>query len=118
VKINEIESMEAEKIVDIIAIVKEPGDLVNLTSKASRELTKREVNLFDDTQTSISLTMWGEEAKNFAGIDQPVILARGAIIGEYGGGKTLGTTSGTSIKLDPDVQEGHQLRVRQWRWSR
>lgn len=109
VPINDIAAMEAGAVVDVIAICKETNDLVNLTSKAGRDLTKRELVLVDQSEASITLTLWGEEAKNFEGFEQPVVLVKGARVGEYGGGKTLGTSSG-SIKLNPDVPEGHKLR--------
>lgn len=110
VPINDIASMEAGSFVDVIAIVKETSDLTNLTSKAGRELTKREVTLMDQSEAAITLTLWGEEAKNFNGFEQPILLVKGAKIGEYNGGKTLGTAAGSSIKLNPDVEEGHRLR--------
>jgi replication factor A1 len=110
VPINDIANMEAGGFVDVIGICKEAADLVNLTSKAGRELTKREVTLVDQSQASITLTLWGEEAKNFEAYDSPVLLVKGAKIGEYGGGKTLGTAGGTTLKLNPDVDEGHKLR--------
>lgn len=110
VPINDIGSMEAGAIVDVIGVCKESSDLTNLTSKAGRELTKREVTLVDQSNASITLTLWGEEAKNFDGFEQPVLLVKSAKVGEYGGGKTLGTASGTSLKLNPDVTEGHVLR--------
>lgn len=110
VPISDIDAIEAGTIVDVIAICKESNDLVNLTSKAGRELTKRELLLVDQSSTSIVMTLWGEEAKSFNGAEQPVLLVKGGKIGEYGGGKTLGTAAGSSIKLNPDVPEGHKLR--------
>lgn len=110
ISIADIEAMEAGSIVDVIAICKESGDLVNLTSKAGRELTKRDIVLVDHSKTSITLTMWGEEAKSFEGFEQPVLLVKGARIGEFGGGKTLGIIGGSTVKMNPDVTEGHKLR--------
>lgn len=110
VPINDIASMEAGVFVDVIAICKETNDLVNLTSKAGRDLTKRDLVLVDQSEASITLTLWGDEAKNFEGFEQPVLLVKSAKVGEFGGGKTLGTAGGTSVKLNPDVPEGHKLR--------
>ena len=108
IPINDIETMEAGTYVDIIAVVKSSGDLVNLVSKAGKELTKREVVLVDQSETAITLTLWGEDAKNFNGSDQPVLLVKGARLGEYGGGKNL--SGGSNFKLNPDIPEGHRLR--------
>ena len=51
--------------------------------------------------------MWGEEAKNFDGYSQPIIVVKGARINEYGGGKSV---SGGNMKTNPDIPEGHKLR--------
>ncbi|CRK88089.1 CLUMA_CG001874, isoform A [Clunio marinus] len=107
VSISDIAAKEAGAFVDVIAVCKEASDLVNLTSRAGKDLTKREVTLVDQSGASIVLTLWGEEAKNFQGYEQPVVLLKGAKIGEFGGGKTLG---GNAMKLNPDIPEGHKLR--------
>jgi len=108
VPISYIANMEAGGFIDVIGICKQSGDAVNLVSKAGRDLVKREVVLVDQSDHAITLTLWGEEAKNFNGADQPVLMVRGAKISEYMGGKTLG--GGTNMKLNPDVPEGHKLR--------
>lgn len=110
VKISDIAAKEANDTVDVIAVVKDVNDPVNLTSKAGKNLTKREIMLIDNSNASISLTLWGDEAINFEGNDQPVVIIKNARVSEYNGGKTLGTSSGTVIKKNPDVQEGHILR--------
>lgn len=110
VTINDVGNMEAGTFVDIIGLCKEVSDLDNFTSKAGRDVTKREVTLVDQSNASIVLTLWGEEAKNFDGNDQPILLVKGARINEFGGGKTIGTASGSTIKFNPDMSEGHKLR--------
>ena len=62
IPINDIEAMQAGTFVDIIAVVKSSGDLVNITSKAGKELIKREVVLVDQSETAITLTLWGDDA--------------------------------------------------------
>ena len=108
IPINDIEAMEPGTYLDIIAVVKWSGDFVNFVSKAGKELTKREVMLVDQSAAAITLTLWGEEAKNFDGSDQPVLLVKGAKLGEFSGGKNL--SGGAYINLNPDIPEGHKLR--------
>jgi replication factor A1 len=50
----------------------------------------------------------GDEAEKFNGQHQPIILMKGARITEFG--KTLGTMSGTVMKVNPDIPERHKLR--------
>lgn len=111
IPISTLSDKKPGDIVDIIGVATNASDLANITAKATgRELTKREVTLVDQSNASITLTLWGEEAKSFDMAGQPVILAKGVRIGEFGGGKTLSTVSGSVIKQNPDLKEGHQLR--------
>lgn len=39
-----------------------------------------------------------------------MILLKNARINEFGGGKTLSMSSGSTLKTNPDMSEGHKLR--------
>jgi replication factor A1 len=54
--------------------------------------------------------MWGDDAINFNGDSHPAMLLKSVRVGEYGGGKTLGTISNTVIKLNPEIPEADQIR--------
>lgn len=111
VKIGDLAEMEPNKIVDILAVVKEHSEVQELKSRATgRDLIKRDITLVDQSNASIVLTLWGDEAKNFDGYLQPVLLIKGARVSEFGGGKTLSTISSTVTKHNPDIPEGHRLR--------
>lgn len=56
------------------------------------------------------MTLWGNDAENFSDFSQPVLLVKGGRIGEFGGGKSIGSLSSTVIKKNPDCSEGHYLR--------
>jgi replication factor A1 len=58
----------------------------------------------------VNVTLWGEEAEKCNGQHQPIILMKGTRITEFGGGKTLGTMSGTVMKVNFDTPDGHKLR--------
>ena len=64
----------------------------------------------DSSDASVSLTLWGDEAVNFDGHVQPVILIKGARVSEYNGGKSLTAGNGSVLKINPDISEGHKLR--------
>lgn len=111
VSIANIANMEVNMIIDVIGVCKEVSDLTNLTAKSTgRELTKRDITLLDSSNAAIQLTLWGEEAKNFDGSLQPVILVKGAKVSEFGGGKTLSLVGSSIMKSNPDFPEGHRLR--------
>lgn len=65
---------------------------------------------YDAVFTQVALTLWGDDAVNFDGHVQPVILVKGARVSEFGGGKTINLGVGSSMKINPDIPEGHKLR--------
>jgi replication factor A1 len=111
VKIADLERVEAEKNVDIIAVVQEIGEVQNLTSKRTgKELQKAELTLLDDTGASVRLTLWGAEAvsaRSKIGINQ-VVGFRRTRVSDYGG-KTL---SGGTPFPEPEMPE--TSRLQQW----
>lgn len=46
-------------------MVKSIGDVTTIVTKqTNRELKKRELNLVDDTNCSVSCTLWGKQVKS------------------------------------------------------
>lgn len=100
----------ANDIVDVIAIVKSASDCSTIVAKASgRELIKREIMLVDDSACSISCTLWGKQAEEFDASENPVVLLKGAKVGDYNG-KTIGVAMSTVFQINPDITEAHKLR--------
>lgn len=58
----------------------------------------------------VTLTLWGQDAENFDGAAHPIIFVKGGKINEFGGGKSISLTSGSTMKSNPDISEAHQLR--------
>ena len=49
-------------ISDIIGVVKSTGDVSTITTKTTnRELTKRELQIIDDSEKIVNLTLWGND---------------------------------------------------------
>jgi replication factor A1 len=93
-----------------LGVVKSVGEVTTIVAKATnREIKKRDLCLVDNSNCSISCTLWGKQAEEFDGADNPVVLLRGAKIGEYGG-RTLSVASTTLMQLNPDIPESHTLR--------
>ena len=109
--IGDIEKKEKNDMMDVLGIVKSCGDLQLLTSRTTgREMRKRDIHLVDDSNTMVCLTLWGTEAEDFDGSNNPVVAVKGARIGEFNGGKNLSTLSSTVMQVDPDIPEAHRLR--------
>ncbi|XP_076272924.1 replication protein A 70 isoform X2 [Rhynchophorus ferrugineus] len=113
VPVKQIMELDPKSIIDIIGVVKGVGDLQVFQARSTgREVKKKEVMLVDQSNASVTLTLWGAEAENFDGSNNPVVVLKGARISEFGGGKTLSTVSGTIMKLNPDLKESYRLK--QW----
>ncbi|KAH8359920.1 hypothetical protein KR093_009579, partial [Drosophila rubida] len=111
IPISQIASMENKAAVDTIGICKEVGELQTFTSRTTnKEFKKRDLTLVDMSNAAVSLTLWGDEAVNFDGHVQPVILVKGSRINEFNGGKSISVGGGSILKINPDIPEAHKLR--------
>ncbi|EDV30349.1 uncharacterized protein Dana_GF23244 [Drosophila ananassae] len=111
VPISEVSGMENKAAVDTIGICKEVGELQSFVSRTTnKEFKKRDLTLVDMSNSAINLTLWGDDAVNFDGHVQPVILVKGTRINEFNGGKSLSLGGGSIMKINPDIPEAHKLR--------
>uniref|UniRef100_A0A1B0C533 Replication protein A OB domain-containing protein n=1 Tax=Glossina palpalis gambiensis TaxID=67801 RepID=A0A1B0C533_9MUSC len=76
----------------------------------NKEFKKRDPVLIDISDAAVTLTIWGEDAVNFDGQVQLVILVKGARNNEFNGGKSLSLGNGSNMKINPDIPEGYKLR--------
>lgn len=55
--------------------------------KTNEDLNKRDINLVDETNLMVTLTLWGEQARNFTTNDQdhPIIALKGVSVREFRG---------------------------------
>ena len=64
------------------------------------------------------MTLWGKTAESFEHHDSPVVAFKGVKVGDYGGkvdkfmikGRSLSMMNSSSMTLNPDLPEAHQLR--------
>lgn len=111
VSICDVEKKEKNDLMDVLGVVKSTGDLQVLTSRTTgKELKKKDINLVDESNTMVCLTLWGSQAEEFDGSNNPVLAIKGSRVGEFNGGKNLSTISATVLQLDPDIPEAHRLR--------
>ena len=114
VKISQVEHLDANKNVDILAVVKSVSEPANLVSKKTgSELVKCDVTLMDDSGYEIALTIWGDKARtavhDLAG--NPVVAFRRARVGDYNG-KSL--SAGPSYEIRPDHIPAAQQLASWW----
>ena len=109
VKIADLERVEEGKIIDVLGVVQEIGQVQSLTSKKTgKELQKADVTIVDDTGASVRITMWGADAVNANSkfSTNQVVGFKKARVSDYGG-KSL---SGGSAFPEPQIPETQQLQ--------
>jgi replication factor A1 len=110
IQLAELTNKNANDFVDVIGVVKSASDVTTITTKATnRELKKRELHLVDNSNCSVNCTLWGKQAEDFDAADNPVILLKGAKLGDYGG-RSLSVTGQTVMQINPDIPEAHTIR--------
>jgi len=105
-RISDLSAAEKDSSVDVIGVCKSHSELTTLTSKAGKELVKREIVLVDNSQTEVSLTLWGNTATNFSALGNPIVAAKGARVSDFNGV----TLSGGNILINPDMDLAHELK--------
>ena len=110
VSISQLNDYPKDAIVDIIAVVKEVGEVQSLISKTTqRQMVKRDLTLVDQSNAAVKATLWGNQAENFDGASNPVVAFKGFRVSDYGG-RTLSASGATSVSANPDIPEAHVLR--------
>jgi len=110
ISIDSIPGCQKDDVIDLIAVVYHTGDVGTITTKAKKELTKRNITLVDTSSNTIEMTLWGERAENPGWLpeDNPVIAIKGVKVSEYNN-RTLTCLTSTQIELNPELPESAKL---------
>ena len=110
VKICDLEKCKPNSNIDLIGIVKVCNDVGTVIGRASqKEITKRDIQVVDQSAVAVNVTLWGEDAKKFDWQGFPVMALKGARVSDFGG-RSLSVSGGTSMLMNPDSKEAHLLR--------
>uniref|UniRef100_A0AAX7UC40 Replication protein A subunit n=1 Tax=Astatotilapia calliptera TaxID=8154 RepID=A0AAX7UC40_ASTCA len=109
VPIAELENRDKDAIIDVIGICKSAEDVSRITTKNSREVSKRALSIIDETGKVVTVTLWGEEAENFDGSTQPVVAIKGARLSDFGG-RSLSALFSSTVMVNPDIPQAFRLR--------
>ncbi len=109
VKIKDLSSVSKDSMVDVIGIVKTVADAVTITTRAGKELTKRDVTLVDQSLADVNLTLWGTTAETFDGANFPVVAIKGARVSDYNG-VSISSLSSSTLQVNPDLPQAHGLK--------
>ncbi|KAA0057997.1 replication protein A 70 kDa DNA-binding subunit B [Cucumis melo var. makuwa] len=103
-------------LVDVIGVVQNVSSTMSIRRKINNETApKRDVTIADETKKTVVISLWndlattvGQELLDIA--DQsPIIAVKYLRVGDFQG-VSLSTISRSSITINPDIKEAHDLR--------
>ncbi|TSN39301.1 Replication protein A 70 kDa DNA-binding subunit [Bagarius yarrelli] len=109
VSIADLDARDKDAIVDVIGVCKTVEDVTRITTKNSREVSKRNIQLMDMSGKIIQVTLWGNEAETFDGTGQPILAIKGARLSDFGG-RSLSSLYSSTLLINPDIPEAYKLR--------
>ncbi|VDB82701.1 unnamed protein product [Peniophora sp. CBMAI 1063] len=109
VTLQDLNNIEKDQFVDVLAVVKEIGEVGSITTKAGKPLTKRELSLVDQSNFAVRMTLWGKQAEQFQASEQDVMAFKGVKVGDFGG-RSLSMMSSSVMEVNPDNSQAHALK--------
>ena len=108
--IQELQNVEKDNTIDVIGVLKEVGEVSEITSKKDgRPFQKRELTVVDDTGYSVRVTVWGKTANSFDAQPESVVAFKGTKVSDFGG-KSLSLLSSGTMSVNPDIPDSHRLK--------
>ena len=108
--IQELQNVEKDSTVDMVGVLKEVGEVGQITSKSSgKPFEKRELTMVDDTGYSVRVTIWGKTANSFSASPESVVAFKGTKVSDFGG-RSLSLLSSGTMTVDPDIPDAHRLK--------
>ncbi|EGW33590.1 uncharacterized protein SPAPADRAFT_135958 [Spathaspora passalidarum NRRL Y-27907] len=110
VKLNKIQDLESNAIVDVIGALKIVNEPFKITAKSTgKEFDRRNITIVDETGFAIEMGLWNNTAVEF-NIEQGSIIAfKGCKVQDYNG-RSLTLTQQGSVIPNPESPEAYQLK--------
>uniref|UniRef100_UPI00358E7679 replication protein A 70 kDa DNA-binding subunit-like n=1 Tax=Myxine glutinosa TaxID=7769 RepID=UPI00358E7679 len=108
--ISDLAAKNKDTLIDVLGVcssVEEPSKI--MIKSSNRETTKREVQLVDQSNASVKLTIWGEDAEAFDGSGCPVLAVKGARVSDFNG-CSLSLLRSSLMVTNPQLPEAFRLR--------
>ena len=109
IKIAQIAPLDPGSVCDVIGIVRQAGEIADITTKDGKTIKKRDLFLYDDSNTEVRMTIWNDKAEDTKiQWEGSIVAFKGCKVGDYQG-KNLGTTFTSQIIISPEIPEGFAL---------
>ncbi|ORY84332.1 replication factor-A protein [Protomyces lactucae-debilis] len=105
-----LDSIDKDGMIDCIGVVKDIGDVSEITSKMTHKpYSKRDLVLVDESGYEVKLTIWGKLATEFKANPESILAVKGVKVSDFGG-RTLSTVHSSTMLHDPEIPEAFSLR--------
>jgi len=103
VDLRALQSRDLPCNVDLCGVIQSVQEVAKITSKAGKELIKRDLVIADDTGYTLNISLWGEEAKRNDSDFQnnPVLALKGVRISDFNE-RSGSTISGSVLQINPE----------------
>jgi replication factor A1 len=114
--ISEIPDIMPMKTIDIIGVISQLGEAESINLKNGGTKLRRHVQVSDDSEKSISLTLWGDELCGRNDLAAGDVLAiKAGRVSEFGGRSLNCSGDQTSLfKLNDLKKEDRAAKIQQW----
>ncbi|CAF1219523.1 unnamed protein product [Rotaria sordida] len=114
IPLRDISKYSSESFIDVIGIVDTCSGIIPFTNRTSnKDSVRREVTLLDE-DTSISITLWDEQANDFdeeLAENKTVVAFRGIRVAIFNNKYSLSGHRNMIIKINPDISQAKHLRI-------
>lgn len=106
----------ANVTIDVIGIVIEVGPVGNLKLKSGETREKRNLVIGDDTNFSITVTLWGDTATKLDLMQGRLVACKQCKVSEYSG-RSLNGSSSLSDYVIGTVNDPRAIDIKRWHSS-
>lgn len=109
-KLDHIQNVDKDAIIDVIGVVKTVNDVFQITAKSTgKPFNRRNITIVDDSNFAIEVGLWNATAVDFGIPAGSVVAIKGVKVQDFGG-RSLSLTHSGSMMSNPDIPEAYQLK--------
>lgn len=109
-KLDHIQNVDKDSIIDVIGVVKTVNDVFQITAKSTgKPFNRRNITIVDDSNFAIEVGLWNATAVDFGIPAGSVVAIKGVKVQDFGG-RSLSLTHSGSMMSNPDIPEAYQLK--------
>lgn len=110
VKLDQIQNLEANAIVDVIGALKHVNEAFQITAKSTGKVfDRRDITIVDETGFAIDIGLWNATAVDFNIPEGSIIAVKGCKTQDFNG-RSLTLTQSGSLIPNPETPDAYQLK--------